>query len=250
MAVKQRTPTRKSLPASKRAAARVAPVKPASLTDQAFELLRADIVSCTLPPGSQVTEVDLCNRYQMSKAPMRAALTRIVQDGLLRAVPRHGYIVAPITLKSVQEMYDLRIIIEPALARMAVGRVDVAALRKLNHKPGANLAPDAEARFLQSNKEFHLTIARASGNSRLYELMRQIMDDMERLIHVGLFSRGWRAGANRDAHEGQAREHEELLEALSRGNANDAEAAARSHAIGSREMVLQSLMTGSSVALS
>ena len=112
-----------------------ASAKSRPLAELAYQRLRGEIIQCKLSPGSQVTEGGICDQFRLGKASVRAALARLSQEGLVRAVPRQGYVIAPITLKSVQEMYELRLVIEPALARMAVGRIDVAQLRRLNNQP-------------------------------------------------------------------------------------------------------------------
>lgn len=212
-----------------------------TLGELAYESLRRDIIRCVLPPGAQVTESSVCELYKMGKAPVRAALARLSQEGLVRAVPRHGYVIAPITLKNVQDMFELRLMIEPMIARMAIGRIDVANLRKVNVAPGASKGEEAELTFLKANRDFHLAIAEASGNQRVFGIMAQLLDDMARLLHLGLFSSDWRAGSMGAAHEGQATQHEDLVRALDEGDADAAESAARFHIEESRELVMKAL---------
>ena len=219
------------------------------LAAMAFERLRGDIIQCKLAPGSHVTEGGICELYGLGKASVRAALARLNQEGLVRAIPRQGYVIAPITLKSVQEMFELRLLIEPALARMAVGRVDVALLRKLNVAPGASKADEAELVFLQSNRNFHLAIAESIGNQRLLGVLAQLLDDMARLLHLGLFCADWRRGAMRSAHEGQAQQHEDLIRAFAVRDAGAAERAARLHIEESRELVMKALHSQDSLSI-
>jgi DNA-binding GntR family transcriptional regulator len=233
---KSRGPAKK---ASRRA------VRPLALV--AFEKLRAEIIRCKLPPGSVITEGGLCELYGFSKAPVRSALLKLSQEGLLRTVPRHGYVIVPITVKSVQEMFELRLLLEPAIARRAAGRTDCDLLRKLNVAPGSSKAEQAELLFLSSNREFHLTIARASGNSRMVALMAQLLDEMARLLHLGLFSPDWRAGSMHEVHTSQAKQHEDLIAALAGSDPAAAEQAARLHVIASREMVMKALLSEDSL---
>jgi DNA-binding GntR family transcriptional regulator len=234
----------KGKPPAKKAARRT--VRPLTLV--AFEKLRAEIIRCKLPPGSVITEGGLCDLYGFSKAPVRSALLKLSQEGLLRTVPRHGYVIVPITVKSVQEMFDLRLVLEPAIARRAVGRTDCDLLRKLNVAPGSSRAEQAELRFLSSNREFHLTIARAAGNSRMVALMAQLLDEMARLLHLGLFSPDWRAGSMHDVHTGQAKQHEDLIAALAGSDPAAAEQAARLHVIASRDLVMKALLSEESMS--
>ncbi len=215
----------------------------------AYEALRRDIIRCVVAPGAQISENTVCEMYQMGKAPVRAALMRLSQEGLVRAVPRHGYLVAPITLKSVQDLFELRLVVEPGIARLAIGRIDVAALRKVNVAPGASRGDEAELTFLKANRDFHLAIAEATGNRRLYAMMAQLLDDMARLLHLGLFSPDWRDGSMRSAHESQAAQHEELIAALAKGDAAAAEGAARVHIEESRELVMKALHSQDAVTI-
>ncbi len=215
----------------------------------AYESLRRDIIRCALAPGAQITEGGACEIYKMGKAPVRSALARLSQEGLVRAVPRHGYVIAPITLKNVQDMFELRLIVEPTIARMAVGRINAANLRKVNVAPGASKGAEAELSFLKANRDFHLAIAEASGNQRVFALMAQLLDDMARLLHLGLFSNDWRTGTMRAAHESQAMQHEDLIRALDEGDAAAAETAARIHIEESRELVMKALHSQDSLTI-
>ena len=236
-------------PPGRPARRRQGPAKTAPLAESAFARMRADIIRCKLAPGADITEGGLCDLYGMGKAPVRAALARLSQEGLMRAVPRQGYVVAPITLKSVQDMFELRIVIEPAIARMAVERADPELLRRLNVAPGASKSEEAELAFLQSNRDFHLAIAAASGNQRMAAIMEQLLDDMARLLHLGLFARDWRDGSMLAVHESQATQHEDLIRALAERDADAAHQAALHHIEDSRDLVMKALHSQDSLTI-
>src|SRR5882757_7422730 len=92
--------------------------------DPAYERIKHDIITCAIAPGTEISEPQLCTHYRLGKAPVRMALIRLAHDGLLRAIPRRGYMVTPITLKDIQDVFELRLMLEPAAARMAAGKVD------------------------------------------------------------------------------------------------------------------------------
>ena len=215
----------------------------------AFERLREDIIRCKLPPGSKITESELCDLYGFSKAPVRTALFKLSQEGLVRTVPRHGYVIAPITIKGVQDMFELRLVLEPALAQMAIGQIDIDELKSFNVAPGSSKAAQAEMKFLAANRQFHLAIAKASGNLRMLALMTQLLDDMAKLLHLGLFSSDWRAGSMHDVHHGQAQQHEDLINALARADPAAAAEAARKHVQGSRDLVMKALLSQGSLTV-
>jgi DNA-binding GntR family transcriptional regulator len=125
--------------------------------------------SCVLAPGSEISETQLCAQYKIGKAPVRMALNRLAHDGLVRAIPRRGYRVTPVTVKDIHDVFELRLMLEPAAARMAAGKVGAQRLRALDelsrsvYEPGDPAAPRA-----RSEQAFRSQL-RATGNSRLAE---------------------------------------------------------------------------------
>src|ERR671926_1601027 len=99
------------------------------LTERAYEQLRRDIISCSIRPGTEISEAQLCSQYNLGKAAVRVALTRLSHDGLVRAIPRRGYMVSPITLQDIHDVFELRLMLEPAAARMAAGKVSTQKLK-------------------------------------------------------------------------------------------------------------------------
>jgi len=204
--------------APKAAAARGRPISP-RLTDTAYAAVKRDILECRFVPGEDVTERQLGVRYGIGKAPLREALVRLVHEGLVLAIPRSGYRVTPVTIQDVQDIFALRLLLEPAAARLAAGRIDERVLTQLNEPCLAGYTPgdrSSESDFLRANREFHVAIANASGNRRLARVLEQLLEGTERLFHMGL--------AVRDRTEEMRHEHEALMSALL---ASDGDAAAK-----------------------
>ena len=220
--------------------------RPLKLGDQAYNLIKEDIIICRLRPGSEMTESGLAEHYRMGLAPIRAALSRLCQEKLLLAIPRRGYVVTPITSQSITDLFDLRKLIEPAAARAAAGHVNGDLLRKLGTGPASNPSGPADRQFLKNNRDFHVEIVRASGNERMTRILESLLDEMERLLHLGLFARHDRDGINFD-HEQQRQQHIALIEALVLGDKKAAEKAARIHVEHSRALVLSAMMNGTLV---
>src|SRR3970282_2582131 len=84
------------------------------LADRTYERIRHDIISCVLPPGTEISEAQLCSQYRIGKAPVRMALNRLAHDGLGRAIPRRGYRVTPVTGKGGHDGFELRLLLGPA----------------------------------------------------------------------------------------------------------------------------------------
>lgn len=212
------------------------------LSDRAYERIKHDIICCLIAPGTEVSEAQLCAQYKLGKAPVRMALSRLAHDGLVRAIPRRGYMVSPVTLQDIHDVFELRLMLEPVAARMAAGRVDAQRLRMLDDicREGYQTGnAKSTARFLDANKAFHVTIAQAAGNARLAGAIEQLLDEMTRLLHLGLGSR------NRSQE--MQHEHRTLVKALSRGDGETASGICREQIEAARSMVLGAILASKSV---
>lgn len=212
------------------------------LSDRAYERIKHDIICCLFAPGTEVSEAQLCAQYKLGKAPVRMALSRLAHDGLVRAMPRRGYMVTPVTLQDIQDVFELRLMLEPAAARMAAGHVDAQRLRMLDDicREGYQTGnARSTARFLDANKAFHVTIAQAAGNARLTGAIEQLLDEMTRLLHLGL---GMRNRSQEMQHE-----HRALVRALARGDGDTAANICREQIEAARHMVLGAIMASKSV---
>ena len=82
------------------------------IRDDVYLKVRADILTCTLMPGSLLQEKELAERYSVGRSPVRDALLRLQEQGLVKILPRKGYRVLPISLGDAQDLYDMRILLE------------------------------------------------------------------------------------------------------------------------------------------
>lgn len=218
-------------------------IQPQALGDQVYDLIKSDIILCKLPPGEEVTEVRLAERYEFGRAPVRAALSKLGQEGLVIVVPRRGYVVSPITIKDVQEIFDLRLMLEPRAAHAAVGRVDVEKLRALNAYPSSSDSGRQNLRFLKRNRDFHRAIFTACGNERLIRTLSGLYDEMDRLLHLGLFSEQ-DTRVMKLNHEEQGHQHDAIIEALAAEDADAAAEATTKHIEDSRTLALKAIVNG------
>lgn len=181
----------------------------------AYQRLRRAIVRVELAPGTVISEAQLGDRFGLSKAAVRAALARLRADGLVLAEPRRGHVIAPLTMRDVREIYDLRLLLEPPAAEAAAGRISRADLIRLRSlcAPVPDLDDDASAEhFLRANRDIHLSIAGASGNRRAAAIVARLLDDSERARLIAL-----RAGAAEHGVRAHT-EHLALLDALEDGD--------------------------------
>lgn len=208
------------------------------LTDTAYHAIKQDILVCELAPGVEVTERELGVRYGLGKAPLREALIRLRHEGLLQSIPRSGYRITPVTIQDVQDIFALRLLLEPAAARQAAGRIDENLLNELNELCRAGYTPgdrESESTFLRANRQFHVAIADASGNRRLARMLGQLLEETERLFHLGL--------AVRDRTEEMKHEHESLVAALVGADAETAERLTIEQINAARKMVMDGILS-------
>lgn len=181
----------------------------------AYERLHRAIVRVELAPGTPVSEAQLVDSYGFSKAAVRAALARLRADGLVRAEPRRGHVITPLTMRDVLEIYDLRLLLEPPAARAAAAQLDRAELERLRAlaEPEVDFGdPDSLERFLRANRAVHLAIARAAGNRRAAQIVEGLLDASERARLVAL-----RGGSAARGQRPRTELHE-LLSALEAGD--------------------------------
>lgn len=209
-----------------------------NLAGHAYEHTKRAIIECDLAPGAVVSQSDLQELLGLGKAPIRSALARLEQEGLVRALPRQGYMVSPVTIRDIEEIYGLRMLIEPSATRMAAGKLTDQVIDRLETLARVDFIRGdrkSERAFLRANSDFHVTIALASGNRRLAAWMAQLLEEAMRMTFITLAivddTRDWRKG------------HEAILEALIRGDGGQAEEISRSELIHAREALLRAVIS-------
>jgi DNA-binding GntR family transcriptional regulator len=205
--------------------------------NRAYDLLHREIISCRAMPGTRFTEPELMERFNCGKASLRIALQRLIQSGLVVSIPRHGYRVVPITVKDVDEVFALRVVLEPMAARLAAGKVNRAQLERLERACRGQMPGDVGNQidfFLEANRSFHMAIAAAAGNERLTRTLSGLLDEMTRLVALGFGGQGVRPNIEND--------HTLMIEHLVAGDADAAETVARRHVETFRDMTMEKVM--------
>jgi DNA-binding GntR family transcriptional regulator len=159
-----------------------------SATTRVYEAVKRDLLDGVIRPGSRIGDVELRDRLQVSRTPVREAMLALEQEKLVRIVPRHGYFASEISATDVVEAYQLRFLLEPVITAMAAQRIrdgDVEPLREL-----AEVTSDGSdrgiAEAVERNKRFHLRVAEFAGNSRMTRVMSEVLDALGRLAVIDL----------------------------------------------------------------
>jgi DNA-binding GntR family transcriptional regulator len=212
-----------------------------SLGEQAYAKIKDDIITCVFAPGESCSESQLAERYGVSKAPIRWALAALSRERLVTSRARQGYVVAPLTMKSVKGLFELRIVLESAAARLAAGLVNIEKLKSFKPRLGKYDPNDRNRKvdWIMANQEFHLEIARATGNEWLYQAILDALEETRRIIHVSL--------SVPEKVQAMSNDHRDIIDALARGDGERAAHFSQIHIEKSLEAVLAAMLGSNAV---
>lgn len=205
-----------------------------SLSDQTYEIVRRRILVGAMQPGTAVRQDIIAAELGVSKIPLREALGRLEQDGLLKSYPNRGYVVRDLSADEASEVFALRLKLEPGAVAEACRRAtpkDHAAATAALEALEAELAkPDGD--HVSFNRAFHMALVRPGGHIT-FQLMERLQILAERYVRVHLEPNG------RD--ERASREHREILDAWIAGKAKAVEALTANHIRGTLSDLKQQL---------
>jgi DNA-binding GntR family transcriptional regulator len=153
--------------------------KPVGLTDWAYTWIKQSILSLALAPGVQLQINNLAAELNISRTPIREALLRLEKDGLVRVVPRKGFFVTEITRRDLEELYEIRELLESRAIEEAVNNLSEGDLQKIDSLIQAGSLSVEEKdidKFLQTEIDFHAYLVDHSGNRRLISIMEGFRD--------------------------------------------------------------------------
>lgn len=165
-----------------------------------------------------IVQTELAESYGIGITPVREALQRLALEGWVEAMPRVGFVVTPVTLESVRETLELRLILETASLRMAALRAAPEQLQKIQEMAQSHLfAGEAvsDEKGIEHNRRFHYEIALASGNRQLAQVLRNLLDKLDRFLFLKF--------ANSHDPEHTRRSHMALAKALIDRDPDEAE---------------------------
>ncbi len=200
-----------------------------SRVERAYSHLKTQILSAKLPPGATLNEGEIARHLGISRTPLREAIRKLEQEGLVVRYPNRGALVTQLSLKDVMEIWQLREILEPVACRMAATRIDPSALARIEAVIRAlqNREPGLEEYEIQhrSDLELHRLILEAAGNAT----QRQVVEMLNaRITRVRMVNSPTRFHSSLD-------EHLEIIAALKAGDGTAAAEAMRKHLANARE---------------
>jgi DNA-binding GntR family transcriptional regulator len=196
------------------------PLRVRSVVGLAYDEIRALLVNGTLAPGTRLGQGELANQLGISRGSVREALRRLAGDGLVEFQTNRGFFTADIGLPAVLRRLEVRLLLEPGIARLAAERHTPEDLETLRQAVADERAATSADAVHDASRAFHLGLARAARNEELVRVLDSlwIVDVGRRLLAARRTALTWQ--------DSDAAEHEEILAAV---EARDGERAAELH---------------------
>ena len=189
-----------------------------------FERLRHDIIALTLAPGTVLSRAELQGRFGLSSTPVRDALMRLQEEGLVDVFPQHATVVSPIDLDKARQGQFLRRSVELEIVRALASKPDAAVverLRSLIRRQSAFAKLGEHAAFTSADQAFHKAMFDSANVSDLWHVVNRHGGHIDRLrrLHLPV------PGKMRDV----VRDHKAIVDAIASGKPEEAQLRLRDH---------------------
>lgn len=160
-----------------------------SLTEEIFAKLKDEIVQVRLKQGELLTESELAQRFNVSKTPVREALTRLKGEGFVEILPYKGYLVTGISVGDLQNIFQFRLILELASTELAVKYATDEELNGLEKLARESFVLDDEesiTKYNGINYQFHIQMAQICRNPLLVSSLSNVLNQLRRVLLLDL----------------------------------------------------------------
>ncbi|MGN7285857.1 GntR family transcriptional regulator [Shouchella rhizosphaerae] len=214
-------------------------ISKAGITAQVTDAIREAIVLSDYKPGEKLSEAQLAEYYQVSRTPIREALKQLDREGLVTIIPRVGTCVTKPTLEEINELFELKEMMEGLGAGAFANRItdaEVNVLEKLVHQMETAVAERDFDSYVAANQDFHKSILEGSKNSKLKYFLNLLLNQMPFRSYVHLSIQA------PERIEKSLEEHRMILNALKDRNQIEAEQAMKIHVKASGEQLKKEII--------
>jgi DNA-binding GntR family transcriptional regulator len=211
------------------------PVEQRTLSHEAADRLRAAVRNGTLAPGTRLVERDVAERLGMSRIPVREAIQRLVEEGLLKKTPHRGTFVYIPSRAEIEEISSLRVVLERFVAERVVQRWQPAYerdLRQIVHEMREAAARRDLPQVYALDYRFHLTLWQIADHSLLLEVISGLRSRINRFLYEAT---GALTTPQLDIH---INSHDDLIDIVKSGNVASAQATFMQHVLGAKERII------------
>jgi GntR family transcriptional regulator, rspAB operon transcriptional repressor len=213
------------------------PVRAASLADQAYATLKKWILSGQLDADTVMSENDLSRRLSISRSPLREAIRKLQDEGLLAASGPRGFGIPPISLDLIDQVYGVRLALETEAASHAqsIPPADLARMRAVMEEIRPDVMAGHPQRFTEIDFDFHDLFVRNCGNPLLISYIERLRGNIQRILVY--------SGELEDHSKHSFDEHMAILEAMEDQDPQRIEATVRKHITGVRDRLREAIVT-------
>ena len=202
-----------------------------------YNQIKEDILNGTFPPGTVMVERKLCDRYEVSRSPIRAALQMLVRDGLLSYSQSQGMIVPEVTIEDIFEIYDLMELFQKYAVRRSIKRMNDLSLQALEatlYKIRESLDNENVLEAIKWDIKFHEFLVDFSESRRLKQFYEQISVQIGRFLSSTL--------EDTFLAERSYLEHRNIYNCLAEGDLKGAEEAISQHYANTKQYYVNRLL--------
>jgi len=207
-----------------------------SLMQQAYDALKLAIITLEYRPGTVLVESRIREKIPYGRTPIHEAVARLALEGMLDIMPRKGIVVRPLSLDEALSNIEARLIVEPAVARLAAERAtadDVTEISQILARAKPMLARRDVQGLMLTDRGYHNAIARAARNPTLETILQRLHERSLRFWFISLSD---------TQHLMQVdQEHREILDGLTRHDGAATERAVRAHIESFRDTIKQTI---------
>jgi DNA-binding GntR family transcriptional regulator len=203
-------------------------------TQQAYKIIREKIITLELAPGDPINEASLAEMLDMGENPVREAIKLLAHDHLINIPPR-GIYVADVNIPDLEQISEIRLLLESYCARQAALRAtsDILAVLQALCKEQATIPSQESKRLFDLDHKFHQAVTRATKNKYLVQTLDRLYGLSQRLWYLALPHLRFLPAS--------VEEHIDMVEAIINKDADHAEQIMRSHVQGFYDKVRQVL---------
>jgi len=194
------------------------------LSQKVYRILKTEIIKGSLKPGNKLLGSEIAKQLGVSRTPIREALRELAAEGFVKMTPNQGIIVNNSSIEEIQEFLQIRSVLEGLAARLAAGMInkkEIKELEKYQEQMEHYAKKDDNLAFSEIDARFHELILCISGNIKLIQIRKNVSD----LAH-GYRKRSLSIPGRLKC---SLKEHREILEALKRKNAEQADKLSQRH---------------------
>jgi DNA-binding GntR family transcriptional regulator len=206
------------------------------LREVVFETLRNAIRSSILKPGQRLMEIHLAEKLGVSRTPVREAIRKLELEGYVIMMPRRGTYVANLSIRDVNEVFEIRTALDSLASGLAAERIsddELEELQRLLVQIGEHIEENNMDKIVETDTKFHDLLYKASRNNRLVGIISNLREQLTRFRTKSMSY----PGRLRETLE----EHRRIVDTIAQGNVLDAQKAAEKHMEKSEQTLLKSM---------